>query len=111
MTQGTIYSIYGDNCMQVEIEACALRWGLDYFRYYLEGIHHVICFVDCKPLLPLFNHDNRECPPRIMRQKLAVQDLPIELVHIDGKKMPADFLSRERTTKMTLRRMTFVTWK
>ena len=31
-----------------------------------------------------------------MRQKLAVQDLPIELVHIDGKKMPADFLSRER---------------
>ena len=31
-----------------------------------------------------------------MRQKLAVQDLPIELVHIDDKKMPADFLSRER---------------
>ena len=32
-----------------------------------------------------------------MRQRLAVQDLPFELVHIEGTKMPADYLSRERT--------------
>ena len=31
--------------------------------------------------------------------ELAVQDLPIELVHIDNKKMPADFLSGERNDK------------
>ena len=83
---------------QVEIESRALRWGLDKFRYYLEGIRHVTCYVDCKSLLPIFNNDtNRECSARINRQRLACQDLPIELVHLDGKNMPADFLSRERT--------------
>ena len=82
----------------MEIEARALRWGLDKFRYYLEGIRHITCYVDCKSLLPIFNSDtNRECSARINRQRLACQDLPIELVHLDGKDMPADFLSRERT--------------
>ena len=52
--------------------------------------------MDAKVLLPFFNHENREAPPRIQRQVLAVQDIPLVLVHIEGKKNPSDFLSRER---------------
>ena len=28
---------------------------------------------------------------------MAIQDIPIEMMHIDGKKNPSDFLSRERS--------------
>ena len=42
-----------------------------------------------------------------MRQKLAVQDLPIELVH---KKMPADILSRERNDENDASAADLVTW-
>ena len=38
---------------QVELEARALRYGIDKFRFYLEGIDIVYCMVDCKALLPL----------------------------------------------------------
>ena len=84
---------------QLELEARALRYGVDKYRYYLEGIEKVTCFVDAKALLPFFNHENREAPPRIQRQVLAVQDIPLVLVHIEGKKNPSDFLSRERNVE------------
>ena len=45
---------------QLELEARALRFGVDKFRYYLEGIEKVTCFVGAKALLPFFNHENRE---------------------------------------------------
>ena len=78
---------------QCELEARALRFGIDRFRYYFSGIDVLYCVVDCKALLPLWNN-NRACPPRIDRMRLATQDIPIKLLHIDGKKMPADFASR-----------------
>ena len=81
---------------QVELEARALRYGIDKFRFYLEGIDLVNCMVDCKALVPLWNNNNKECPPRIDRQRLATQDIPMHLIHIDGSKMPSDWLSRSR---------------
>ena len=81
---------------QIELEARALRYGIEKFRYFLQGIDKVTSFVDAKALLPFFNHENREAPPRIQRQILAVQDIPMVLVHIEGKNNPANFLSRER---------------
>ena len=79
--------------------------------YCLEGVCSVTCFLDYKALLPLFNQDKRECIPFILRLKFPVQDLPIELIHIDGKKMPADFLSREKSDKHDASADNFVTWK
>ena len=81
---------------QVELEARALRYGIDKFRFYLEGIDIVYCMVDCKALLPLWNNNNRECPPRIDRQRLATQDIRMQLIHLPGAKNPADHFSRAR---------------
>ena len=82
---------------QVELEARALRYGIDKFRFYLEGIDIVYCMVDCKALLPLWNNNNRVCPPRIERQRLATQDIRMKLIHLEGSKNPSDWLSRART--------------
>ena len=81
---------------QPELEARALRYGIDKFRFYLEGIDIVYCMVDCKALIPLWNNNNKECPPRIDRQRLATQDIPMELIHLPGAKNPADWASRSR---------------
>ena len=81
---------------QPELEARALRYGIDKFRFYLEGIDIVYCMVDCKALVPLWNNNNKECPPRIDRQRLATQDIPMKLIHLPGAKNPADWLSRSR---------------
>ena len=43
---------------QLELEGRALRFGVDKFRYYIEGIEKVTCFVDAKALLPFFDHEN-----------------------------------------------------
>ena len=37
------------------------------------------------------------CPPRIDRQRLASQDIPMELIFLDGKRHPADYGSRARS--------------
>ena len=87
------------NWSQCEIEARALRWGIDKYRYYLQGIDIVYCYVDCKALLPLFNNNNKSCPPRIERQRLACQDIPMQLIHLPGAKNPADWASRARTAE------------
>ena len=81
---------------QPELEARALRYGIDKFRFYLEGIDVVYCMVDCKALIPLWNNNNKECPPRIDRQRLATQDISTFLIHLEGKKNPADWASRSR---------------
>jgi transposase InsO family protein len=79
---------------QTEIESRAVRWACDKFRPYLLGGPKFSIFTDCKSLLPLFNKGSDQCPPRIARQILALQDLDFELVFKAGRDQPADFTSR-----------------
>ena len=81
---------------QVELEARAIRYGLDKFRFYLEGHPGFKVMTDCKPLLPLFNKVPlpKSCPPRIARQVIALQDLSYELEHCPGSRNIADWTSR-----------------
>ena len=81
---------------QVELEARAIRYGLDKFRFYLEGHPGFIVNTDCKPLVPLFNKvpTPKSCPPRIARQIIALQDLSFEVRHCLGSRNIADWTSR-----------------
>ena len=81
---------------QVELEARAIRYGLDKFRFYLEGHPGFKVMTDCKPLLPLFNKVPlpKSCPPRIARQVIALQDLSYKLEHCAGSRNIADWTSR-----------------
>ena len=81
---------------QVELEARAIRYGLDKFRFYLEGHPGFTVMTDCKPLVPLFNKVPlpKSCPPRIARQIIALQDLSYTLEHCPGSRNIADWTSR-----------------
>ena len=82
---------------QCELEARALRYGVDKWRHYFTGITKLYCYVDCKPLVSIWNNHSKTCPPRIDRQRLATQDIPMEVIHLPGSKNPADFGSRARS--------------
>ena len=81
---------------QVELEARAIRYAIDKFRFYLEGHPGFIVMTDCKPLLPLFNKVPmpKSCPPRICRQIIALQDMSFQLQHCPGSRNIADWPSR-----------------
>ena len=80
---------------QVEIEARAVRYGVEKFRYYLTGLAHFTIFVDCKALVSLFSKGSyKSCPPRIFRQILAIQDLTFTVEYRPGRSNPADWCSR-----------------
>ena len=81
---------------QVELEARAIRYALDKYRFYLEGNPGFIVKTDCKPLIPLFNKVPipKSCPPRISKQVIASQDLAFLLEHCPGKENIADWPSR-----------------
>ena len=79
---------------QPELEGRSVRYTLDKFRYYLSGAPRFTVVTDCKSLVTLFNDTPKTCPPRILRQILAVQDLDFEVVFRPGKVNPADFTSR-----------------
>ena len=82
---------------QIELEARALRYGIDKFRHFLVGIDIVYCMVDCKSLITMWNNNTGLCPPRIDRQRLATQDIPMKLIFLEGKRHPADYGSRARS--------------
>ena len=79
---------------QVELEARAIRFALDKFRFYLEGSPPFTVYCDCQALVPLFKKISQQTPPRILRQILALQDLQFTLVFWKGSKNPADWPSR-----------------
>ena len=79
---------------QPELEARALRYGVDKFRYYLTGLAHFTVYVDCKSLVPLFEKASHTAPPRIFRQILALQDLTFTVKYRPGRSNPADWCSR-----------------
>ena len=83
---------------QVELEARAIRYGLDKFRFYLQGLENFTVYTDCKPLISLFTRFPPATPPRIGRQILALQDLSFDLVFRPGKVNPSDFTSRSPVT-------------
>ena len=81
---------------QVELEARAIRYALDKYRFYLEGHPGFIVKSDCKPLIPLFNKVPipKSCPPRISKQVIASQDLAYTVEHCPGSQNIADWPSR-----------------
>ena len=79
---------------QIHLESIAIRFACDRFRFYLEGAPKFIIFSDCRPVVQLFNKCPGNCPPRIMRMIIAIQDLDWEVVYKDGQSQPADWLSR-----------------
>ena len=81
---------------QVELEARAIRFGCEKFRFYLDGHPGFVVMTDCKPLLPLFNRVPipKSCPPRIARQIIYLQDLNKSLEHCSGARNLADYHSR-----------------
>ena len=81
---------------QCELESRALRFGVDKWRHYFIGIEILYCVVDCKALISLWNNHTGLCPPRIDRQRLATQDIPMQLIHLEGRNHPADYGSRQR---------------
>ena len=78
---------------QPELEAKSISWAVAKFRWYLTGIHFTI-FTDAKCLLPLFSKMPTNCPPRIFRCILAIQDMDYTMEWIDGSRMPCDWGSR-----------------
>ena len=72
---------------QIELEARALRYGIDKFHHFLVGIDVVYCYVDCKSLITMWKNHTGLCPPRIDRQRLATQDIPMELIFLDGSRL------------------------
>ena len=80
---------------QAEVECGALTWALtEKFLYYLSGCPRFVVFTDCRCLVPLFNSETRNAPPRIERMILKCQGLDFYLEYLPGKRNPADFLSR-----------------
>ena len=55
------------------------------------SIEKLYCYVDCKPLVSIWNNHSKTCPPRIDRQRLATKDIPIEVIHLPGSKKPSRF--------------------
>ena len=79
---------------QVELESVAIRWSCEKYRMYLAGSPKFTIFTDCKPLVNLFMKIPDTCPPRILRQILAVQDLDYVVEYKSGKLNLSDFCSR-----------------
>ena len=91
---------------QTELEAKAIEYACQKYKYYVDGIDKLTIISDCKPLVSLFNQaDKPSIPPRIEKVVLNLQHLPITVVHLPGKSQPADFFSRnpvdpENSTKV-----------
>ena len=80
---------------QSEVECGALTWALtEKFLYYLSGCPKFVVYTDCRCLIPLFNSETRNAPPRIERMILKCQGLDFIVEYLPGKKNPADFWSR-----------------
>lgn len=79
---------------QLDLEAVAIDFGLRRFRNYIVGAPHVVTIVtDHKPLCAIFN-GNRQGSIRTERIKLRHQDVQFKVTYQEGKRNPADYLSR-----------------
>ena len=78
---------------QIDLEGMAVDFGLRRFRQYLVGGPEVTIVTDHKPLISIFAR-GRLNSIRIDRIKLRHQDIRFKVIWRNGKKNPADYLSR-----------------
>ena len=77
---------------QTEKEALAIVWGCERFELYLYGKDFEV-ISDHKPLQMMFAPTSKP-PARVERWALRLQPYKFTVVHVPGKEMPADVLSR-----------------
>ncbi|OMJ13199.1 Retrovirus-related Pol polyprotein from transposon [Smittium culicis] len=74
-----------------DLEGLAISWAVIHFHYYLYGRNFNI-FTDHSALFQLFT---KYVPRgRVRRWALKLRNYDFEIIHKDGSKNPADFLSR-----------------
>ena len=78
---------------QIDLEAMAIDFALQRFRYYLVGGPNVNVITDHKPLVPIFN-DTRSGSIRSERVKLRHQDINYTVLYQKGSNNMSDYLSR-----------------
>lgn len=71
------------------LEMSASVWAMRHFSHYLKGRHFVL-YTDHKPLIKLGSVHNKN----LNDIQKAMLEFDFEIVHLAGKEMPADFLSR-----------------
>ncbi|XP_026672572.1 uncharacterized protein K02A2.6-like [Ceratina calcarata] len=82
------------NYAQIEKETLAISFACNRFRQYIFG-KTVTVESDHKPLEAIFNKPLNECPPRLLRMRLSLQNFDIVIRYKPGKELLlADALSR-----------------
>ena len=78
---------------QIEREAAAMHFGCHRFELFLRGAPFTH-YIDLKPVKPMMDNPRKDAPARIERVRMKLQGFQSTIKLIDGKKNPADYLSR-----------------
>lgn len=87
---------------QIEKECFAVLFGCEHFYQYIFG-KTVEVETDHKPLIPIFKKSLNNCPLRLQRMLIRLQQFDIKLKHKPGSKLYiADTLSRSCTSEIKI---------